>query len=209
METHALVVDDHKMVCEAVAALVEKSSLIDKVYLAFSGAQALEMLKLKHIHVAIIDVRMPGISGLDLFKMIFDNYWGIKVIGMTSFEDDTVMDMLRAPVQGVLLKSNTNGAEITQCLFEILNGRTYFTPEVQTKINTGQYNLTERSRTTLTEREYEILVYISKGKSAKEIADKLGVKVTTIEDNRKAMLRKTHTANVAELMAFSHRNGLL
>jgi len=209
METHALVVDDHKMVCEAIAALVEKSSLVNKVHLAFSGEQALEMLRMKSIKVALIDARMPGISGLDLFKVIFHEYQSISVIGMTSFEDDTVMDMLRSPVQGILLKSNTNGIEITHCLSEILNGRIYFTPEVQAKINNGEYNLLQRSRTILTKREQEILVCISQGKSAKEIAVKLGLKVTTIEDYRKAMLRKTQTSNVAELMAFAHRNGLL
>ena len=209
MKVEALVVDDHKMVCEAIAALVEKSSLVNKVHLAFSGAQALEMLTIKNIKMALIDARMPGISGLDLFKVIFQEYQSISVIGMTSFEDDTVMDMLRYPVQGILLKSNTNSAEITQCLQEILGGQTYFTPEVQAKINSGQYNLLQRSRTILTKREQEILVFISQGKSAKEIAVKLGLKVTTVEDYRKAMLRKTKTSNVAELMAFSHRNGLL
>lgn len=209
MKIEALVVDDHKMVCEAIVALVEKSGLVDKVHLAFSGEQALEILKLKRIRVALIDARMPGISGLDLFKIISIEYNSMSVIGMTSFEDDTVMDMLRAPIQGILLKSNTNGAEIALCLSEILSGRTYFTPEVQAKINSGQYNLLQRSRTILTKREQEILVYISQGNSAKEIAEKLGLKVTTVEDYRKAMLRKTKTTNVAELMAFSHRNGLL
>jgi DNA-binding NarL/FixJ family response regulator len=152
---------------------------------------------------------MPGMSGPELAQVVLQDFHAVRVIGMTSFEDDTVMDMLRAPVHGMLLKANTNGEEVSQCLFEVLHGFTYYTPEIQTKINSGQYKLHQRSRTLLTKRDQEILVCMSEGKSAKEIAEKLGLKVTTIEDYRKAMLRKTQTSNSAELMAFAHRNGLL
>ena len=152
MNVEVLVVDDHKLVCQAIAALVEKSGHARKVHIALSGAEALEILKTKHIKVVLVDVRMPGMSGLELAKIILHEHQAVRVIGMTSFEDDTVMDMLRAPVHGMLLKGNTNGEEISKCLFEVLNERTYYAPDVQAKINGGGYNLKQPSRTTLTKR---------------------------------------------------------
>lgn len=204
-----LVVDDHKMVCTAIAALVEKSMSVARVFTALNAQEALALIKNNHIHAALIDARMPGISGLALAVTILKEHPTTKVIGMTSFdEDETVIEMLRTGMHGILLKRNTAGPEISQCLTEVLAGRNYYTPEVQARLAKNGYDLL-KPRLRFNKRESEILHLICEGQSTKQIAERLHLKDTTIEDYRKEMLRKVNAQNTAELVAFALRNGLL
>lgn len=204
-----LVVDDHEMVCTAIAALVEKSMSVPRVFTALNAHEALAIIKNNHIQAALIDARMPGISGLALAATILKEHPTTKVIGMTSFdEDDTVIEMLRTGMHGILLKRNTAGPEISQCLTEVLAGRNYYTPEVQARLAKNGYDLL-KPRVRFSKRESEILHLICEGQSTKQIAERLHLKDTTIEDYRKEMLRKVNAQNTAELVAFALRNGLL
>lgn len=204
-----LVVDDHEMVCTAIAALVEKSMSVPRVFTALNAQEALAIIKNNHIHATLIDARMPGISGLALAATILKEHPTTKVIGMTSFdEDETVIEMLRTGMHGILLKRNTAGPEISQCLTEVLAGRNYYTPEVQARLAKNGYDLL-KPRLRFNKRESEILHLICEGQSTKQIAERLHLKDTTIEDYRKEMLRKVNAQNTAELVAFALRNGLL
>jgi len=206
---NVLVVDDHKMVCEAIAALVEKSGLAGKVFSSVTTQYALEIIKNNHIHIAIIDARMPGVSGIELASILVKKYPLIKVIGMTSYdEDDTVVEMLQVGVHGILLKRNTGSEEIRYCLQEVIAGKNYFTPEVQTKLSQNEYDL-RKVGPRFTRRETEIIKLITRGLSTKQIAATLQLKDSTIEEYRKMMLSKTGTKNTAELITFTLRNGLL
>lgn len=204
-----LVVDDHEMVCTAIAALVEKSMSVPRVFTALNAQEAIAIIKNNHIHAVLIDARMPGISGLALAATILKEHPTTKVIGMTSFdEDDTVIEMLRTGMHGILLKRNTAGPEISQCLTEVLAGRNYYTPEVQARLTKNGYNFL-KPQVRFSKRESEILHLICEGQSTKQIAERLRLKDTTIEDYRKEMLRKVSAQNTAELVAFALRNGLL
>jgi len=206
---NVLVVDDHKMVCEAISALVEKSGLANKVFSSVTAQHALEIIKKKRIHAALIDARMPGISGIALASIILKEHAPIKVIGMTSFdEDDTVAEMLQIGMNGILLKRNTDGKEIRLCLQEVLSGRNYFTPDIQTKLSRNGYDL-RKIAVRFTKRETEIIKLLTQGLSSKQVAETLQLKDNTVDEYRKLMLSKTGAKNTAELITFTLRNGLL
>lgn len=153
---------------------------------------------------------MPKTSGIELATQLLVEYPALKIVGMTSFdEDDTVVEMLQAGVHGVLLKRSTApGQEINHCLHEVLAGKNYFAAEVKEKLTQNGYNLSKQDL-RFTKRERELLTLMCEGQSTKQIAETLSLQSSTIEGYRKALLKKTATKNTAELVALVLRNGLL
>jgi DNA-binding NarL/FixJ family response regulator len=208
--TLVLVVDDHRMVCDALVALVEKTGLFKKALQAYSGEEALNILKQERIAIALIDIRMPGLSGSDLVKIIEQEHPKVKVVGMTSFDDeDTIQEMLQLNLAGILLKRSTTSREIKACLEMVSAGKSYFTDELKQFVQVKQLHPARAPRTTFTDREMQVLNLLSEGQSNKLIAEHLNLKASTIEDYRKGMLKKTNTKSTAGLVAFAMRNGLL
>ncbi|MDZ7650685.1 MAG: response regulator [Cytophagales bacterium] len=109
MKYRVLVVDDFVSVCDGLAAMIEKSEHVSKVFTAYHAAKALEIVKQEKIHAALIDARMPTVNGIELIRMLQKEYSSIKLIGMTSFDDDdTVVEVLRMGVPGFLLKRSAD-----------------------------------------------------------------------------------------------------
>lgn len=207
-QLRVLVVDDHALTCEGLAALLEKQ-VQAKSYTAYNADAALTFLNQNRVHVALVDARMPGMSGIELMYRIQQEHPQVKVIGMTSFdEDETILELLRTGIPGILLKRNTSGEEIKTCVHSVMAGKTYYTKEIWNRLNQGGYNLIKET-IRFTRREFELLMLLSEGNSTKEAAEILNLKESTVEDYRKVMLKKTHCKNTAELIAFSLRNGLL
>ncbi len=207
---NVVVADDSKMFCESFAALLEKLPSIHHVYKANNGKEALALFRSYHVDVALLDVRMPLMDGLEAAEVILKDYPATKIIGMTSFEEETtLLDMLHVGVHGILLKRSATMAEVSLAIAEVMAGRNYFNSEIRELIDHNINRLTEPSRSKFTPREMEVLRLTCEGIAAKGIALQLGLSTATVEDYRKEMLRKTNTKNVAELVAFAHRNGLV
>ncbi|MFN5171163.1 MAG: response regulator [Cyclobacteriaceae bacterium] len=203
-----LVVDDHRMVCELMAATLENWAPVKRVFCALSPKDALLLARQHRLDVALIDARMPGTSGIEFMKQLKAKYPHVKCVGMTSFEEDeTLAEMLQTGVHGLLLKRGTSRQEIRHCVQEVMEGRSYFSSQVSQKITASTSLLQPPPH--LTKREFQILQLICQGHSTKQIADLVQLKEMTVDDYRKKMLLKTHTKNAAELVAFAHRNGLV
>ncbi len=206
---HVLVVDDHKVVCEGLASLIANLKIVEKAYAAFNAAEALAIVRANKVDVALIDARMPETSGIALTEKIINEHPSVKIIGMTSFdEDETIVEMLQTGMHGILLKRNTGLDEVNQCILEVVSGRKYYTPEIQALLNNNGYNLT-KPVVKFTGRELEVLQLICEGDVSKKIAEKLQLKDSTIESYRKEMLAKTATKNSAQLVSYAMRNGLV
>jgi DNA-binding NarL/FixJ family response regulator len=204
-----LVVDDHISVSEGLAALIQQHQPAAKLFIANSAAEALETIKSNRIDAVLIDARMPGMSGIELMLLLKREYPTIKLIGMTSFDEDTtVVELLRAGVPGILLKRSTNGQEIKDCLHAVLAGEIYFSAEVKEKLTQNGYNLIKPTL-RFTKREQDLLTLMCEGQSTKQIAEKLSLQPSTVEEYRKALLKKTGTKNTTELVALVLRNGFL
>jgi DNA-binding NarL/FixJ family response regulator len=205
-----VVADDSKMFCESLAALVEKVPHVDHVYMAYDGLQALEIVRQHQVDLALLDVRMPVMDGLQAAEIILKEHIDTRVIGMTSFDEEaTLIDLLRAGVNGILLKRSANREELTSAINEVTNGRNYYHEEIRHVVLKTIHRLNVSSRTSFTARELEIMRLTCSGKVVKEIAAILDLSSGSVESYRKELLRKTNTKNVAELVTFAHRNGLL
>ena len=205
-----VVADDSKMFCESLAALVEKVPNVSKVYMAYDGKQAVELVREHHADLVLLDVRMPVMDGLQAAEIILKEHASTNVIGMTTFDEEaTLIDLLRAGVHGILLKRSANRAELTVAITEVMKGGNYYHEEIRHVVDKNIHRLNVSPRTRLTPRELEILRFTCAGKVAKEIAAELSLSTGSVENYRKELLRKTNTKNVAELVTFAHRNGLL
>lgn len=204
-----LVVDDHKAVCQGLAALTGSLGIIRKTYSAFNCTEALQIIKDNKVDISLVDARMPQPCGIALTEKLLHEYRSVKVIGMTSFdEDETIIEMLQTGMHAILLKRNTDRNEINYCLQEVLEGRKYYTPEIQLRLNLNEYRLT-KSIKKFTRREQDVMQLICFGEPSKRIAQKLKLKESTIESYRKEMLHKTATKNTAQLVSYALRNGLV
>lgn len=204
-----LVVDDHKAVCQGIASLIGGLETTGKAFTAFNCTEAMQIVKAHKVDVALIDARMPQPCGIELAEKLLHKYPSVKIIGMTSFdEDETIIEMLQTGMPAILLKRNTDRNEINYCLQEVLAGRKYYTPEIQNRLNANEYSLAKPIR-RFTRREQEILQLICFGEPSKRIAQQLKLKESTIESYRKEMLKKSATKNTAQLVSYALRNGLV
>jgi DNA-binding NarL/FixJ family response regulator len=205
-----VVADDSKMFCESLAALLEKVPAVGRVYVAYNGKEAIEVVRKYAVHVALLDVRMPVMDGLQAAEHILKEHALTHVIGMTSFDEEaTLLDLLRVGVHGILLKRSANLTELSAAISEVTRGGKYFNEEIRHIVDQNIHRLKVSSRTRLSHRELDILRLTCSGKVAKEIAVALDLSTGSVENYRKELLRKTNTKNVAELVNFAHRNGLL
>jgi len=207
-EKNALVVDDHKLVCDSLATLVQVTAVVQHVFTAYVGNEALQILKGNRVAVALIDVRMPDMSGIQLIKTVRAEYPSVKVLGMTSFEEPlTVHELARSGVDGIKMKSSTDREEIKLALQRLLDNQTYFTPAAE------QYLKSEPDAPaklpSLTPRELELVKLLCTGRSTNAIAALLALAPSTVADYRKHLLEKASVKNVAELVSYAHRNGLV
>jgi len=203
-----LVVYDHSMVGELMAAALQDWNQIKSVSCSTSAEDALHRVRQHPPDIAFIDARMPGMSGFELIKQLKSGFPRMRLVGMTSFEEDeTLAEMLQIGVHGLLLKRSTSRQEIRLCLEGVMAGRNYFSALVTQRITASPKLLQPPPH--LSSRELQILQLICQGYSTKQIADHVQLKEMTVDDYRKKMLSKTHTKNTAELVAFAHRNGLV
>jgi DNA-binding NarL/FixJ family response regulator len=205
-----VVADDSKMFCESLAALLEKVPGVHRVYMAYNGKEAIELVRKHAVNVALLDVRMPVMDGLQAAEHILKEHTTTHVIGMTSFDEEhTLLDLLRVGVHGILLKRTANLSELTAAISEVTRGGKYFNEEIRHIVDQNMHRLKVSTSTRLSHRELDILRLTCSGKIAKEIAIDLDLSTGSVENYRKELLRKTNSKNVAELVNFAHRNGLL
>ncbi|TXH23810.1 MAG: response regulator transcription factor [Cyclobacteriaceae bacterium] len=199
-----LVVDDQAMVAESLAALVKTFGSEIKTYFAVTAQEALRIISTSSIAVAFIDARMPGTSGIELIKALREDYYPLKIVGITSYaQPETVAEILQSGVDGLLLKSSATSEALKLCLTTVLAGNRFISAEAQALLQHAPATL------NFTPRQLQLIKLMCDGLSSKEIGEKLNLKPASIEDYRKTLLRKSNCNNTGELIAFALKNGIL
>lgn len=203
-----LLVDDHVMVCEALASSV-KLPHVD-VLCAFDVEQALAACKKAKIDIAVVDARLPPNSGITLIGQLKKLYPAMRFIGITTFEEKpTLLDFAEAGVMGIVLKRRGGTVHLRESIVAVANGETYFNEEVRQILSPYPHAKSNRPATTFSNNELRILAGIAQGLVSKEISRLVNLMPYTVDSYRKDLLKKTGTKNVAELISYAHKNGLL
>jgi DNA-binding NarL/FixJ family response regulator len=207
-----VITDDHKLFRKGMASLLEDFDFVDNIYEAGNGIELLNILsEAKNLpDLVLLDLQMPEMDGMVATVKIRKKYPNLKIIILTMQDDEQiVLHMIQQGVNGYLMK-NADPDELEKAIKGVLLKDMYF-PENVSKLVYGSLN-DKKSKwkiSDLTDREYEVLNLICREFTANEIAEKLHVSPRTVEGYRTKLLDKTGAKNLAGLVVFALKNGLV
>lgn len=209
MKTYkTIIVDDHPIVISGVSGLLSDLDKIELVQTLESGVTLLDYIGPNKVDLILMDIFLPLINGVDLCKTIKQKHPKVIIIGMSSqSERSLVMQFIQNGGNGYILK-NASFEEFKRCIYKAIDGEIVFSDEVKTIISQPLSEDLEYIP-SLSRREKDIVVLLSKGKSTQEIADELFLSFLTVQTHRRNILQKYKMKNVAELMTHLLKNNLL
>jgi len=203
-----VIVDDHPIVISGISGLLSDFQIVEVVEKLQSGVALLDYIKTNEVDLVLMDIFLPVINGIDLCKTIKQKYPKIIIIGMSSqSERSLVMQFVQNGGNGYILKS-ASFDEFKNCIYKAIDGEIVFSDEVRAVISQPQSEDLDRIP-SLSRREKDITLLLSKGKSTQEIADELFLSFLTVQTHRRNILQKYKVKNVAELITFLLKNNLL
>lgn len=209
MKTYkTVIVDDHPIVISGVSGLLLDLDKIKLVQTLESGVILLDYIEANKVDLILMDIFLPVINGIDLCKTIKQKHPKVIIIGMSSqSERSLVMQFIQNGGNGYILK-NASFEEFKRCIYKAIDGEIVFSDEVKTIISQPLSDDLEHIP-SLSRREKDIVILLSKGKSTQEIADELFLSFLTVQTHRRNILQKYKMKNVAELMTHLLKNNLL
>ncbi len=208
MPLQIVIADDHTVVRQGLRALLEREQF-SVVGEAGDGQEAVRLVEKLKPAVAVLDVAMPVLNGIDAAREISRLNPRTKTILLTMLtEDHYVLESLRAGVKGYVLKSNSS-EELVDAIRDACDGKVYLTPAASTAVVQAFVALSAAAPPELTEREREVLQLIAEGKTSKEIAGKLGITWRTAESHRTHLMEKLGIHDIAGLVRYAIRHGLI
>lgn len=203
-----IIADDHIIFRKGLANILNEIPSIKVVAETSNGHELLDVLKTKSADVILMDIKMPGMDGIEATKKVKSKYPTTQIIALTMHEEIGYFNkMIEAGASGFLLK-NTNKDQLEKAIFTVFAGDNFFADEFVISVNKpapsqGVANV------NLSQREKEILDFICKGFSNSEIAKSLGLSQRTIDGHRSRLFEKTGAKNAPHLVLFAIKNGLV
>ena len=209
-----MIADDHPLVRSGLRALLERDGEFQVIAEAADGYEAIDLAVLHKPDVILLDVGMPRLSGPDAAQSISQKLPAVRIVMLSMHSDEAyVLRALKAGARGYLLKASPE-ADVIAAIRAVASGNAYFSPSI-TKLLVEEYVIEARRRGVedsydlLSTREKEILQLLASGKTNREIADLLFISVATVETHRNNVFQKLHLHNLAELILYAVRKGLI
>jgi two-component system invasion response regulator UvrY len=205
-----LIVDDHAILRRGLRSLLSDAFARAEFGEASNAAQALEQLGKKGWDVALLDITLPGKSGLDLLKELKAARPKLPVLVLSAHpEDQFAVRALKAGAEGYMTKESAP-EELVKAIHKILAGGRYVSPTLAEKLALSvRKDFTRTPHETLSDREYEVMCRIASGKTVTEIAEELSLSAKTISTYRVRILEKLGVKNSAEIARYAIRNQLV
>jgi DNA-binding NarL/FixJ family response regulator len=209
-----LIADDHKIIRDGIKALLRDIKEFHIAGEAENGLKTIDQIDLLKPDVILMDISMPGMSGIECTLKIKSTHPEIKILVLSmSKEEEHIRKMLEAGASGYILK-NTGKEELIKAIKAVSEGNYYFSNDVTESLMKeilfpSHSDINKTTKVELTERETEILSLISMEYTNSEIAEKLFLSVRTIDAHRRNILGKTGCRNTAGLVRFGIENGLI
>ena len=205
-----LIADDHPLFREGMRGRLDRMGDIAVVGEAANGDEAVRLSRELEPHVVLMDIKMPGLNGIEATREILRANPRVGVLMLTMFEDDdSVFAAMRAGARGYLLK-DSGGEGVVHAIRAVTSGEAVFGPGVAERIM-GFFSVprsAQRAFPELTEREEEILALVARGKSNQEIAAQLFVSVKTVRNHVSNILLKLQVADRAQAVIRARDAGI-
>ena len=207
-----LIADDHQLFIDGVDSLLKEVDNIEVVAKALNGDEVIDKLAKNEVDVALMDISMPGMDGIETTELIAQRFPLVRVIALSMHNQvPYIVKMLKGGAKGYLLK-HISKADLVQAIETVHKGGIYYSPEVAVHLvnklfkegMTGVFPSDE-----LSEREKEIVRLIVQGEPNKLIADKLFITEATVKTHRQRILHKLQLKNTSELIHYAHKNNIL
>ncbi len=198
-----LIVDDHPVVRAGLASMLGTQAELDLIGSAPSGEDALRVIEEREPDVLLLDLRMPGMSGVETLQALKAAGKNVRVIILTNYEtDEDIYRAVQAGAQGYLLK-DTSLREMLEAIRAVHAGKRYIPQHIASR-------LAERMvRTDLTARELEILKLLSKGPTNKQIGHALGISDNTVRNHVLKIIEKLEVSDRTEAATTAIQRGLI
>jgi DNA-binding NarL/FixJ family response regulator len=209
-----LIADDHAIIRGGLRALLSNEPGFEIVAEASDGRQAVELAERELPNVAILDISMPILNGLEAARQISSKSQEIQLVMLTVHADECyLLNALRAGARGYVLKSSAE-FEVVEAVRAVTQGKAYFSPKVS-RMLADEYmryleaKQVEDSYDLLTSRERQIVQLLAEGQSNKDIANILDLSATTVICHRQHIFQKLNLHSLAELILYAIRKGVI
>jgi RNA polymerase sigma factor (sigma-70 family) len=208
-----VIADDHTVVRQGIRGVLESVDGLTVVGEAGDGDEALELVRDLEPDVVVLDVNMPGRTGLEAAAALRDEGAAARVLILSMHDDpEYVLQAVRAGADGYVLK-DVAPAELRDAVQAVHEGREYFTARVTQQLSVGLRREIEEAQLrtrldSLTRREREVLLLVADGLTNREIGDKLDISPRTVETHRERVMGKLRIRTVAGLTRFVVEHGL-
>ena len=208
-----LLADDHALIVEAMRLLLDRLGGISVVGSARNGREAVRIAQEQRPDIVIMDISMQEMNGIEAAEQIRDSLAGTRVLILSSHTSDKYVNRaIRAGVAGYLVKDSLP-AELAAAVTAVAEGKMYLSPSIAGHVMASARRdaqaIADDPLACLTARQREVLQMIAEGKTTKQIAFTLDVSVKTVETHRAAIMERLQIRDIAGLVLFAVRNGLV
>ncbi len=205
-----LIADDHAIVRQGLKQILEQSSEMKIVAVHANGADALRWIRANDCDVALLDIAMPGMNGIDLLKQLHEEKPKLPVLILSIYpEDQYAVRLIKAGAAGYLTKESAPEV-VAEAVRRAAAGKKYISQAVAEML-ANEFGAPEGKlpHETLSDREFQIFLLLASAKTVSEIADTLALSVKTVSTYRTRILEKMQLRNNAELMRYAVEKRLM
>jgi two-component system invasion response regulator UvrY len=205
-----LIADDHTLIRETWSLILKADPRFNVIAETGNGEDAIELARELKPNVILMDINLPGIDGMEATQQIRKFSPGSKVLAISFHtQPGYATQMMKKGAMGYVTK-NSSSAEMFKAILEVYDGKKYICDEIKNNLSEKLINGTEQTNgvNALTQREMEIITFVKKGNSSKDIAKALQIAVKTVEVHRHNILKKLNLKNSPALVNFFNNNQL-
>jgi DNA-binding NarL/FixJ family response regulator len=210
-----MIADDHDLYRRGMQVVVELDGTAQVVGEASNGADAVEVCQRVTPEVVLMDVRMPGVGGIEACRLIREAVPTARILMLTMSDDESdLFEAIKAGASGYLLK-DLPGEEVADAIRRVHDGQAIIPPGMAATLLTEFTRLSQEpepisgSAPLLTDREVEVLRLVARGRANREIADELVISENTVKNHVRNILEKLHLHSRVEAAVYAHRQHLL
>jgi DNA-binding NarL/FixJ family response regulator len=209
-----LIADDHPLVADSLSMLLETVDDFEVVGTVSNGWQALSFIETNQVDILLADIHMPLLNGIDMAFRLFEQNSPVRVVILSMSEEAVhIKEAIQAGIYGYVMKSSER-PELIKAIRLVMNGEKYFCEKIIRKLaelpnNTNNSKDNIRNSAPLTDREMQILRYVTQDLSNGEIGKELGISSTTVETHRRNLMKKLGVNTAIGLMRWAIKHQMI